>query len=385
MTRRTCLARRTSARLIAGLGLLTVATTIAACATGATVAATSVGSARPSAAARLVQRFRPPVPPTSAQRRQIVAALDDSDNGVPGILSESQGLERDFPARLRLHVAYTRLRPHVTRIRVSRSTPVLASAAVELRDRRGRQVLPTAIIVLSRNSGAGRRESARWSMALWPATSFPDSCGPVVEISIRELLCPSPWVVLGYRHHPGIPSGLGFTTPAGTANIRAVRWADVTVPGSACGAGRPIRLHHGAAFAEPAMQPWWPAVMVNGGLEAHGELAGRETAVIEIECQNGGGTADGQLGFAAVVYQLRAGLLTVIGVLTPRQPLSLVTPHVPILGRVTIRNGEVIADEVWYGPDDGTAGASGRAVTLWKLTGGMLRPFRTIIVRKPAS
>jgi hypothetical protein len=114
-------------------------------------------------------------------------------------------------------------------------------------------------------------------------------------------------------------------------------------------------------------------------------LQGRKVAVVYIGCDNGSGTADGQMGFAAVVYTLKAGLLSVIGVLTPRQPFSLNTPHVPLLGHVTIRNDEVITDETWYGPNDGTADPSGRAMTLWKLSGGILRPFRTIIVRKPAS
>ncbi|MGH3400771.1 MAG: hypothetical protein ACRDPO_39425 [Streptosporangiaceae bacterium] len=238
-----------------------------------------------------------------------------------------QELDRQFPVRLRRHVDYSGLRPVVIRIRVSPATPRLASAAVELRDRRGRRVLPTAIVVLARSSAAGRRDPGRWEMLLGPATSFPDGCGPAVEISLRELLCPSPWKALGYRPPPGIPSGLGFTTPAGATTIRAVDWPDVTVPGSACGADQPIRLHRGVAFTESEVEPWWPGVGVYGGLEAHGQLAGRPAAAVSIVCDNGGGTADGQLGFAAVVYTLKAGLLSVIGVLTPRQPLRLDTPH----------------------------------------------------------
>jgi hypothetical protein len=349
------------------------------------VVAAPAGSARPSAITRLVRGLLPPIEATWAQRKQIVASLD-SEFGLDGFFGELQGLERQFRARLRGHVDYTQLEPDVTRIRVSPSEPLLASTAVELLDRRGRQVLPTAIIVLSKNSAAVSREIGQWSVAVGPATSFPGSCGPAVEISIRELLCPSPWLVLGYKPPPGIPSGLGFATSAGATNIQAVDWGDVSVPGAACGAGKPIRLDNGAAFAESAIAPWWPAVIVSGALKAqYGELAGREVAVVYIGCANGSGTADGQLGFAAVVYTLKAGLLSVIGVLTPRQPLSPSTLHVPILGHVTIRNDEVIADEAWYGPNDGTADPSGRARTLWKVTGGFLRPLRTIIVRKPAS
>lgn len=42
--------------------------------------------------------------------------------------------------------------------------------------------------------------------------------------------------------------GLGFTTPSGATSIRAVHWADVTVPGSACGGDQPIHLHRGNAY-----------------------------------------------------------------------------------------------------------------------------------------
>jgi len=374
-----------SAPVRIGLGGLTVMTTIAACAAGGSGVATPSGPARPlsrlPAAVHAVQHLRPPVPATLAQRRQIVAALDDSDFGLRGRV---QDLNTQYPARLRNHVDYDRLRLKVTRIRVSLSTPQLATAAIRALNRSGRQVLPTAIVVLSRSAGAGRRKSGHWSFDIGPATSFPDSCGPAVEVGLRDLLCPSPWVVLGYRHSPRIPSGLGFTTPAGTTNIRAVRWGDVTVPGSACGGDQPIHLRHGGAYTKGVAEPWWPAIAVYGGREGHyGELGGRPVATVSVVCANNGGTADGQLGFAAVVYALKAGVLSVICVVTPRQPLSVDTPHVPILGSVTIRNGEAIANEAWYGPDDGTAGASGQARTIWKLAGGFLRPFRTIIIRKP--
>jgi hypothetical protein len=366
--------------------LLTLATAITGCAAhgpaaAKLAAAKSATGARPPASVRVVQRFRRPVPPTPAQRRQIVAAVD-SGYGVAGLLSEYEAFDHDIPVRLRRHIDYSRLRLDVTRIRVSLSKPVLASAAVKPLDRRGRQVLPTNIVVLSRDRHRDHRGAARWSWDLGPASSFPDSCWPTVGISLRELLCPSPWVVLGDRQPPGIPSGLGFTTPAGATSIRAVHWADIRVPGSPCGARQPIRLHNGMAYADLAVEPWWPAVMVYGGLEAHGQLGHRKVAVVSVECTTESGTADGQLAFGAVVCTLKAGLLSVIGVLSPQQPLRLLTPHVPLLGPVTIRNGEVIADEAWYRPNDGTAGASVRARTIWKLTHGVLRPFRTIVLPK---
>lgn len=84
-------------------------------------------------------------------------------------------------------------------------------------DRRGRPALPAAIIVLAR--------------------TIPDA-----------------------RPVPGIPSGLGFSIPARATTLRSVDWADVSVPGSVCGAGKPIRLHDGTAFTKSAVEPWWPVV-----------------------------------------------------------------------------------------------------------------------------
>jgi hypothetical protein len=359
------------------LGALAPVIMLFGCGTRGTLGAKPTGAAGLSAITGEVRSLKAPVPATPAQRRQIVAALN-SEGGLDGFLGGLQGFGR-IPARARRHVDYTKLELDVTSIRVSLSKPLLASAVVEPLDRRGRRVLPAAIVVLSRNSAAESRLLGRWSWALGPATSFPGSCARGVELSVRELLCPNPWVVLGYRPSPGIRSGLGFSTPAGATNLRSVAWADVSVPGSVCGAGKPIRLHDGTAFAESAVEPWWPVVMVSGGIDGYGELAGRDAAVVGIGCDNGGGTADGELGFAAVVYTLKAGRLSVRGVLTPQQPFSLSTPHVPILGRVTIRNNEVIADEYWYRPNDGTADPSERAVTFWKLSRGVLRPFRTVI------
>jgi hypothetical protein len=295
-------------------------------------------------------------------------------------MGELQDLGRGHADRVRRHFDYTRLKLDVTGIRVSRSKPQLASAVVDMLDRRGRPALPAAIIVLARTIPDARPVPGQWWWVLGPATSFSSSCARGVQVSVRELMCPNPWAVLGYRPPPGIPSGLGFSTPARATTLRSVDWADVSVPGSVCGAGKPIRLHDGTAFTKSAVEPWWPVVEADSWVSpAYGELVGREVAVVYIECNNGGGTADGQLGFAAVVYTLKGGVLSVIGVLAPRQPLSASIPHVPTLYRVTIRNSEVITHEAWYGPNAATAGPVELAVTFWKLSHGILVPVQTAI------
>jgi len=295
-------------------------------------------------------------------------------------MGQLQDLGRGRADRARRHFDYRKLKLDVTSIRVSRSKPQLASAVVDMLDRRGRPVLPAAIIVLARTIPDARPVPGQWWWVLGPATSFSGGCARGAEVSVRELLCPNPWAVLGYRPPQGIPSGLGFRTPAGATTLRSVDWADVSVPGSVCGAGKPIRLHDGTAFTESAVEPWWPEVEADSWVSpAYGDLVGREVAVVYIDCNNGGGTADGQLGFAAVVYTVKDGMLSVIGLLTPRQPLSASTPHVPTLYRVTIRDNEVIAHEAWYGPNSRTAGPVELAVTIWKLSHGILRPVQTAI------
>jgi len=100
-------------------------------------------------------------------------------------------------------------------------------------------------------------------------------------------------------------------------------------------------------------------------------------------CNNGGGTADGQLQFFDVVFTAAAGRLHVVGVITPRQPLEPFTPHVPLLGTVSLHDGEIAVPEDWYGPDDGTAGGSGLATTIWGYADGRLQVLRTVIRQQP--
>jgi hypothetical protein len=377
---RTPLARRAGICIGTWLGALALVALLAACGSHGAIVAPS--PARPSAAPGRAPIVDAPVQATPAQHAQIVAALD-SPLGLAGFLGELQGLGQLYAAEVGRHIDYESLKLDVTSVRVSSLKPLLASAIVELLDHHAKPVLPAAIVVLSENSPAASRAFGPWTWVLGPAESFPGGCSPQVEISLRELLCPNPWIVLGSRPPAPISSGLRFTTPAGTTNIHSVDWADVSVPGSACGAAKLIRLHRGLAVTRSAVEPWWPAILVSGALMTYGQLAGREVAVVSIGCDNGGGTADGQLGSADVVYTLHGRVLSVIGVLTPRQPLSPRTPHVPLLYRVTIRNDQVITDEAWYGPNDGTADPSIRAVTFWKLSAGVLRPFRTIVTREP--
>jgi hypothetical protein len=140
------------------------------------------------------------------------------------------------------------------------------------------------------------------------------------------------------------------------------------------------------AFVRSAVRPWWPAVDVVTGWDPvrYGDLDadGRDEAVLNVSCSNGGGTAAGQLAFASVVFAARGRWLRSIGIITPRQPLDGEAIHVPIV-RTEIRGPKLIGYEAWYGPKDGTCCASGRATTVWTYQNGALHAGRTTIERRP--
>jgi hypothetical protein len=170
-------------------------------------------------------------------------------------------------------------------------------------------------------------------------------------------------------------------------DLDAVDWRNVVLPGAACGATYPIRTRGndwGAAFVRSAVFPWWPAVVVSTDAVHYGDLDGdgRDEAVLNLNCSNAGGTAAGQLAFAAVLFAVRGRWLQSIGIVTPRQPLNPTSSHVPVMS-AELRRGSVVAHEAWYGPNDGSCCASGQARTIWLYENGRLRPAKTIVERRP--
>jgi hypothetical protein len=125
--------------------------------------------------------------------------------------------------------------------------------------------------------------------------------------------------------------------------------------------------------------------MVDAGWNpvVYGDLDGdgNDEAALVVGCSNGGGTADAYLAYAQVVFKARARSPRALAIVTPQQRPR---PNVlPTLLQVTIRRGEVIAHEAWYGPNDGTCCPSGRSTTTWRYGHGTLRPVRTVVERKP--
>jgi hypothetical protein len=319
-------------------------------------------------------------PPTPQERRQLVAETTsdyayESDPAPyrPGRI----GIRLPFRFGLR------HLQPRVVRIRVSRRDPRFAVEVVELRDERGRRRPGTEVRLLERVRG-----DPPWALFAESGTKFEIACTRATPKPIRDLSCPSAWSVLGYPR-PRVLLNAAVSMRIHSGDISAVDWRNVTVPGAACGATQPIRLHPtgwGDAFVRSAVRPWWPAVSVGAGSADFGDLDGdgRDEAVLDLDCSNAGGTAAGQLAFASVVYAMRGHVLRSIGIVTPRQPLAARAVHVP-LEFAEIGAAKVVAHEAWYGPYDGDCCASGRARTIWASDRGRLRPVRTTVLQKPWS
>lgn len=302
--------------------------------------------------------------------------------GVEWVWGYESQVPPDMP-----HVPRLRDRVRLLAVRVSRTLPEFASAAAELVTSAGVVVPGSRAIVLF------EKEHGSWSSfgePNWvdgPAASFPVACTPATPAGIRDLLCPGPWTILGVAA-PAQPQS-SYAVRIGTDDLRKVDWADAALPGSACGAASVIRLKDDAATVLGPADGWWSVLDVGlAGTPSeirYGQLgrSGLHVAVVLAECNNGGGTADGQLNFFDVVFSASADQLHIVGIITPRQPLEPFTPHVPLLGAGDVRDGEIVVPEYWYGPDDPTAGGTGLATTTWEYTGGHLHVRQTVINRQP--
>jgi hypothetical protein len=182
-------------------------------------------------------------------------------------------------------------------------------------------------------------------------------------------------------------------------DLRKVDWREVTIPGRVCRARRPIHLHGGTAFLKTIPHRWarglslQPEEHLRSGVEVdagwtpvrYGEVDGKrgDEAALPVDCNNGGGTADGVLRYAWVVYSRRHRALAPIGVVTARvrtRPHQLPTTLLP---RIVHR--AIVVREAWYGGRDGTCCPSGRAVTRWTYSRGGLHPGATRVTRRPRS
>src|SRR5439155_12537915 len=119
----------------------------------------------------------------------------------------------------------------------------------------------------------------------------------------------------------------------------------------------------------------WDAV-VYGDIDGDGQ----DEAALGVDCNNGGGTADGVLAYARVIFGPGRDTPRMLAIVTPRRQ----QPHeLPTLLRVEIHRGKVVSHEAWYGPKDGTCCPSGRATTIWRFRHARLVPISTTVQKKP--
>ena len=177
-----------------------------------------------------------------------------------------------------------------------------------------------------------------------------------------------------------------------TLPLQAVGWQNETLPGAVCRVSSPIRLHNHIAqishtgFGDVDSFGSDPdLVRVAAAYDVtYGRLGGvGPAAAVDVVCSNNGGTADGQIRFADVVFSGSATSVRPVGLITPRQPHSSNVSHVPLLGKAKWVDGRIVVAEYWYGPNDPTCCASGRATTTWAYRAGKLQPVRTVVTKRP--
>ena len=264
------------------------------------------------------------------------------------------------------------------------------SAVVELRSPRGRR--HGAAVVVLRRGRDGSSGKPEFSLIGGPAIGFPNACTAATARAIRTFICPNPWAVLRYPR-PRIHAETSLTQPIRSADLHAIDWRKVALPGAVCGSSSsiyPRDYGYGpTSFIHADVDLiWWNPVWVYSWTRpVFGDLEsdGRDEAALQVVCANGGGTAGGQLAFSEVIFKVVGKTLRVIGIVTPRQPpFDPNATHVPLSSVTAIRHKRVVVSEAWYGKYDGTAGGSGQARTVWTYANGTFHP-RTTIVRKPWS
>ncbi len=177
-----------------------------------------------------------------------------------------------------------------------------------------------------------------------------------------------------------------------TLPLQAVGWQNETLPGAVCKASSPIRLHNHVAqishtgFGDVNSFGSNPDLVRVAAADdvTYGQLGGvGPAAAVDVVCSNNGGTADGQIRFAALIFSGSATRVRPVGLITPRQPHSSNVSHVPLLGKAKWVDGRIVVAEYWYGPNDPTCCASGRATTTWAYHTGKLTAVRTVVTKRP--
>jgi hypothetical protein len=150
-------------------------------------------------------------------------------------------------------------------------------------------------------------------------------------------------------------------------------WSNVAVPGQFCGIRGDVELRDNEAIATSA--DWGRVHVSSDERPIEGRLVGNGTtqAALDVWCDNGGGTAAGQLAEEYAVFTSTRGAARILGYITPREnPPD--ADHISIFGSIVLTVGKITAHEQWYGPTDDTCCPTGTATTVWQYENGTLIP-----------
>src|SRR5205085_1166615 len=98
---------------------------------------------------------------------------------------------------------------------------------------------------------------------------------------------------------------------------------------------------------------------------------------------NGGGTADGQLGFGLEVFTGTVADMTLLGTITPEPPAGPWHSSYMDTSETQISQGSITVEEVFYGAADGTCCPSGRRKSVWTHDNGTLVQESSVVIVEP--
>jgi hypothetical protein len=181
------------------------------------------------------------------------------------------------------------------------------------------------------------------------------------------------------------------------ADLHEVDWANASVPASVCGGTGVVQLRHSSGLVsssrwpdawmgvESAQMPSQVEVAFYGPVQ-YGDVtgSGSDQAIVPIWCNNGGGTADGQLGQGLVVFTGTSASPVAMSIISTTQSGTYHTPYFDN-ANTRIDKGKVTVEEVWYGPKDGTCCPTGTAEDLWTFNGTTLVLSSSLVTSQPHS
>lgn len=155
-------------------------------------------------------------------------------------------------------------------------------------------------------------------------------------------------------------------------DIHQVDWSAAAVPGGFCDIQGSVRLKHGSTKAESTTSGKVGVHLLDETVYGDLDGDGRPEAGIGIDCDNRGGTADGVIAYAYLIFSNKHDTLALVGTIIPQRQLGDVLPT--LIQKVTIAPGKVLIHEAWYRPADPTCCPSGTAITRWTYRDRQLSP-----------